>query len=93
MPPRTPTEMFWPNAGSAASCVVSLGSSGCFGKVLKTSGTGIVVGAGIDIKVPVIRLAPEIRYTRLGTNFFEGITGASLASQRNQMEVLVGVTF
>jgi hypothetical protein len=79
--------------GNAGSCLISLGSGGCVGKVLKSSGTGVAAGAGLDMRLPVIRLAPEIRYTRLGANFFEGGEGASLASQRNQLEVLIGITF
>ena len=80
--------------GDAGSCLIKLsGAAGCAGKVLRSSGTGIAVGAGLDVKVPVIRLAPEIRYTRLGANFFEGTAGAPLASQRNQLEFLVGLTF
>jgi Outer membrane protein beta-barrel domain len=80
--------------GDAGSCLIKLtGATSCAGKVLKSSGTGIAFGAGLDMKIPVIRLAPEVRYTRLGANFFEGTAGASLASQRNQLEVLVGITF
>ena len=79
--------------GDAAACLFALGSQGCAGKVVKSSGTGVAFGAGLDLKIPVIRLAPEIRYTHLGANFFEGGSGASLASQRNQIDVLIGVTF
>ena len=79
--------------GDASSCLISLGAGNCTGKVLKSSGTGVAFGGGLDIKVPVIRLSPEIRYTRLGANFFQGGAGATLASQRNQLEFLVGVTF
>ena len=79
--------------GNAASCLVSLGTGNCFGKVLKSSGTGIAFGAGVEAKLPIIRVSPEIRYTRLGANLFDGTAAASLASQRNQLEFLVGVTF
>ena len=79
--------------GNAASCVVSLGGSGCAGRVLKQSGTGVAFGTGLDLALPVVRIAPEIRYTRLGANLFEGAGAATLASQRNQLEILIGVTF
>jgi hypothetical protein len=79
--------------GDAANCVIRLAGNSCVGRVLKSFGTGVAVGAGLDAKLPIIRLAPEVRYTRLGANFFEGGAGASLASQRNQVELLLGVTF
>jgi hypothetical protein len=81
--------------GDAGSCLIKLtGAANCAGKVLKSSGTGVAFGGGVDFKIPVLRLSPEVRYTRLGANFFQGISGdASLASQRNQLEFLLGITF
>jgi hypothetical protein len=52
-----------------------------------TSHHGFVMGAGVDFKVPFVRVSPEIRYTRdLGA-------GTGQALQLNQAELLVGVRF
>jgi hypothetical protein len=79
--------------GDAATCLVRLGANSCSGRVLKSTGTGVAAAFGIDMALPGIRLAPELRYTRLGANFFEGAGVAGLATQRNQLELLLGVTF
>ncbi len=50
-----------------------------------TSHHGFVVGAGVDFKVPFIRISPEIRYTR---DF-----GTSNLLNANQAEFLVGIRF
>jgi hypothetical protein len=78
---------------SLGGCAISVGSNGCLGTVLKSSGTGFAVGGGLDLRIPVIRVAPEIRYTRLGAGYFQGEPNATLESQRNQLEFLVGITF
>lgn len=58
------------------------------GKLLKESQTSTVLGAGLDIKVPLIRrLSAEIRYTRVGSPTIQDL------SNLNQAEVLVGFHF
>ena len=54
--------------------------------------TGFVAGAGIELHTPLIRLSPEIRYTRWGAGSITDLSGA-LRSNQNQVEVLVGLTF
>ena len=54
--------------------------------------TGFVAGAGIELKVPLIRISPEIRFTRWGASSISDLGGA-LKSNQNQVEVLVGLTF
>ena len=54
--------------------------------------TGFVAGAGIELHTPLIRLSPEIRYTRWGASSITDVSGA-LRSNQNQVEVLVGLTF
>lgn len=52
-----------------------------------TSQHGFVLGGGVDVKIPFIRISPEIRYTHdLGS-------GASNILQTNQAEFLVGLRF
>jgi len=56
------------------------------------SNAGFVVGAGIELHLPLIRLSPEIRYTRWGAGNITDLGGA-LRSNQNQAEFLVGLTF
>ena len=53
---------------------------------------GFVMGAGIEVKAVLIRVAPGIRYTRWGNQNFRDINGA-IESNQNQLEFLVGITF
>jgi hypothetical protein len=48
---------------------------------------GVVLGGGADVKIPFIRLSGELRYTHLGSSYFQAI------SNLNQAEVLLGVHF
>ena len=52
---------------------------------------GFVLGGGVDIHALVIHISPEIRYTRWGSSHFN-LSGI-LASNQNQAEFLVGITF
>jgi hypothetical protein len=81
-------------SGGVGSCAISPGRGFCFGQILDDGGTGFALGTGLDMKIPFIRLAPEIRYTRLGADFV-GTPNVpdALRSQRNQWEFLVGLTF
>lgn len=54
---------------------------------------GFVAGGGLAFKLGVLRISPEIRYTRWGTNNFADGVKNLLESNRNQAEVLVGFTF
>jgi opacity protein-like surface antigen len=56
------------------------------------SNTGFVAGAGIELHLPLVRLSPEIRYTRWGAASITDLGGA-LKSNQNQLEFLVGLTF
>jgi len=58
----------------------------------KTTTTGFVLGAGVDIHVLVIHITPEIRYTRWGAKHFFDPNGG-VSSNQNQAEFLVGVVF
>ena len=59
-----------------------------------TSGAnaGFVAGAGIELRLPLVRLSPEIRYTRWGSVTVSDLSGL-LHSNANQAEFLIGVTF
>jgi opacity protein-like surface antigen len=60
---------------------------------LNTTATrGFVMGAGLSVKLLVIHLSPEIRFTRWGAQHFIDPSG-SLHSDLNQGEFLLGITF
>lgn len=51
------------------------------------SNKGFVLGSGLDIKIPFLRIAPELRYTHWGKANFAGLIAGD-----NQFEFLVGFT-
>ena len=58
----------------------------------KDTVTGFVMGGGIDFKLLVIHVVPEVRYTRWGSQHFLDLNGL-LNSNQNQGEFLVGFKF
>lgn len=54
--------------------------------------TGIVFSGGLELHLLMLRVSPELRYTRWGTTSFKSAAGG-LLSQSNQAEFLIGVTF
>jgi hypothetical protein len=57
------------------------------GALLRQSDAGLVIGGGVYVKVPFVRLSGELRYTRQTVSDFASI------SNLNQAEVLFGVHF
>jgi hypothetical protein len=57
------------------------------GELLHSSNASIVLGAGLDVKVPFVRLSGELRYSRQTVSNFSDV------SNQNQAEILVGVRF
>jgi hypothetical protein len=53
---------------------------------------GVTVGGGVGFKLLLLRIAPEIRYTRFPTNIF-GPNYNFIRSSPNQVDFLVGLTF
>ncbi len=68
---------------SAAKDVIASGP----GQLLHQSDAGIVLGAGVDVKLPFVRISGELRYTRQTVSNFADL------SQLNQAEALVGIHF
>ena len=78
----------WSGTNQIVAAVTGTGStSGTSG-----SNVGFVLGAGIELHLPLVRLSPEIRYTRWGAASATDL-GAALRSNQNQAEFLVGLTF
>ena len=57
------------------------------GALINRSNAAVVLGAGVDLKIPVIRLSGELRYIHEGSADFQAISNV------NQAEVLFGVHF
>jgi hypothetical protein len=57
------------------------------GKFLHATDAGVVLGGGVDVKIPFFRLSGELRYTRQSVSNFENF------SNLNQAEVLLGIHF
>jgi hypothetical protein len=57
------------------------------GTLIQQSHAGVVLGGGVDVKIPFIRISGELRYTHQGSADFQAI------SKLNQAEVLVGIHF
>lgn len=66
------------------------------GDLKHSSNAGIVLGAGIEIKVIKLRISPEIRYTRWTLESIQAIGSvntSTLTSNQNQADVLIGFSF
>ena len=57
------------------------------GTLLRQSNASVVLGGGIDVKIPFVRLSGELRYIHQGSPDFQAL------SNLNQAEVLIGVHF
>lgn len=67
----------------AAKSVITSGP----GALLHQSDASIVLGAGVDVKIPLVKLSGELRYSRATVSDFASISSV------NQAEVLFGVHF
>lgn len=57
------------------------------------SGAGISAGVGADVKVPLVRLSPELRYTHWSGDGGHSPLTAPLGSRQDQVEFLFGFSF
>jgi hypothetical protein len=58
------------------------------------SNTGFAVGAGVDFKLPLVRIGPELRYSHWGSDSASPALNVTLPpSNKNQVEFLVGLSF
>jgi len=60
-----------------------------------SSGVGLTLGGGVEVKLLLIRISPELRYTRWGSEAFSIQSGGTtfLQTNQNQAEFLVGISF
>ena len=57
------------------------------GTFVHQTNAGVILGGGVDVKIPFVRLSGELRYTHQGSADFQAV------SNLNQAEVLIGVHF
>ena len=57
------------------------------GNLIRQTNAGVVIGGGVDLKVPLVRISGELRYTRQSQPYFANV------SDLNQAEFLVGIHF
>lgn len=60
-----------------------------FSTLTNRSNYGVVIGGGLEISALLIKISPEIRYTRWGKSAF----GQGYNFQQNQLAFLIGVGF
>lgn len=61
--------------------------------IAQISRDGFVLAGGLDIKLKIIRLSPEIRYTHWGADSPTATSIASVSSNQDQAAFLIGLTF
>jgi hypothetical protein len=54
--------------------------------------TGFVIGGGLELRVPFLRISPEIRHTRWGWRSLRDV-GGLLRSRQDQTDFILGITF
>ncbi len=59
----------------------------------KDTDVGFAFGGGIELKLGVIRVTPELRYTRWGSENFRDPVAALLRTNKNQGDFILGLTF
>ena len=69
---------------SAAAQTIGAGQPG---SLVHASHADVVLGAGVDVKIPFVRISGELRYSHAGSADFAQL------SNLNQAEVLIGIHF
>jgi opacity protein-like surface antigen len=82
----------WDKLSGLTQTVRNAVSTGTIPELSNDTSRGFVLGGGVDVKVLLIHVSPEIRYTRWGSAHFVDPAGL-ISSKQNQAEFLVGITF
>ena len=72
---------------SGVSSAATSIAAGTTGQLLQKSHGSLVLGGGVDVKVPFVRISGELRFTRQGSEDFRGL------GNLNQAEFLLGIHF
>jgi len=73
-----------------ADIIAGPGTSGASvtpASLIRRTNAGVVIGGGVDLKLPIVRISGELRYTRESQPYFANV------SNLNQAELLVGIHF
>jgi opacity protein-like surface antigen len=62
------------------------------GVSFKTTGKGFALGAGVELRLLLLRISPEIRYTHWGSQTFS-FPGTTINSAESQTQFLVGLSW
>jgi hypothetical protein len=83
----------WDRLGGLTQTVTKVASGANVGTALNQSTThGYVIGGGLDLKVAILHVLPEVRFTRWGAKHFIDPSGL-LDSKQTQAEFLLGISF
>ena len=82
----------WDKLSGLTQTVRNAVSTGSVAELNNSTTRGFVMGAGLDVKVLLIHLSPEVRYTHWGSAHFIDPAGL-ISSKQNQAEFLLGITF
>ena len=77
---------------SGTVCSINCGTTSDPRSLQRSTVKGFVAGAGLDVHLLFLHIAPEIRYTRWGSEHFVSPIGG-LSSNQNQAEFLLGILF
>jgi hypothetical protein len=61
--------------------------------VNSSTGVGFALAGGIDFKIKVLHVSPEIRYTHWGSNQISNAFNNVIRTNSNEGQILVGLTF
>lgn len=59
----------------------------------KDTDIGFAFGGGIELKLGIVRVTPEFRYTRWGSENFHDPVASLLRTNKNQGDFILGLTF
>jgi opacity protein-like surface antigen len=82
----------WDKLSGLTQTVRNAVSNGTIAELNNDTSRGFVMGAGVEFKALLIRISPEVRYTRWGSAHFVDPLGL-ISSKQNQAEFLVGIAF
>ena len=89
---KTPAVKPFVEAGVSVDRLTNLSADATYfasgpGTLIRQTSAGVVLGGGVDVKIPLVRLSGELRYTHQVSADFQAV------SKLNQAEVLVGIHF
>lgn len=91
--PFVETGISWRRIQGVSSSIVGVGGSRPADELINDGSKGFVFGGGVEFSLLALRIQPEIRWTRWGSENFRSPVESIFRSNLNQAEFLVGFTF